>query len=236
MSRPMIRSELRAEVYRLLAESAGFYTDAGINQWLFDGVDEIAIKLEPIFADARMSVVANTNEYVLPDDLISIKKVLYKKSTDTNWAELIETTYERLFEENAGWESSTATSPSLYYWRQDTLGLYPNPTTAQTAPSYGVRIIYTCRPAEMADDTSITGLPDYTDRAVVRYAVMQARATDRDEKRKLATKAEYEEALAFAATLIDKQRKQHGPRLTPLSRSYRTYYYNRFPKTQMTTA
>ena len=161
MARPMTLAQMRTEVYARLGEQAGFYSDDNINQWLNDGVDDIVLRLEPVIADASIDIVSGTWEYLLPEDLISIKTVLTKDSDD-DWVNMFETTMEQLFRDDPAWESTTNGPPaSQWYWKENTLGIFPVPNTDITE---GLRIIYTCRPEEMTTDSAYTGLSSYFDR------------------------------------------------------------------------
>lgn len=231
MSRPMTRTQMLAEVRARLGETGtGFYTDAQINQWLADGVDEIALYLEPIVTTMTVDITAVTGsapytdqgEYLLPDSLISIKQVYFKDSTGKWTAPLTETTYEDLFDEQgADWESSTADPPWAYYWRQDIIGLFPKPSTTRTG---ALRILHTCRPAEMAADSATTGLPSYLDRACVLYALYRCRLKDRDDKRAGEAMAEFMAHVKRGSSKMNKPRKDHAPRIVPSQHAYRQYY------------
>lgn len=237
MSRPMTLAEMRTEVLTRLGEQAGFYTSANITQWLNDGMDDIALRLEPKVTSATLTTTANTTEYTLPENLISIKTVLYLDTsvTPNQYRELDETTYLALFRANASWENDTCTLiPHSWYWRPEmVIGIYPKPETGTTN---GLRIIYTCRPDEMVDDDDTTTLWDYLDRVCVLYAVKMARQKDRDEQRALVAKAEWTEAVAMASTLTNKHRKEHAPRLEPVGNTYRNYWYGRYPSFKAWTA
>lgn len=231
MSRPMTLAEMRTEVLTRLGEQAGFYTTANINQWLNDGMDDIALRLEPKVTSATLTTTNNQGEYSLPENLISIKTVLYLDTTPTpdQYRELTETTYLQLFRENPAWENDTCTLlPERWYWRPEMIiGVYPKPETGTTD---GLRIIYTCRPDEMTDETDVTTMWDYLDRVCILYAVMRARMKDRDDQRALMAKAEWTEAVALASTLTNKHRKEHAPRLEPSGNNYRNYWYGRYPR------
>jgi hypothetical protein len=219
MNRGQIRDEVRV---RLSETGTGFYTNAHINQWINDGIDDIALATEVIVTTATVDVVADLNEYLLPDALISIKQVHFKDS-NSDWHLLRETTYEDLFEQVPDWEdtSNTADPVDKWYWRQDVLGLYPIPSTTRSA---GCRILYTCRPSELTADSQNTGLPSYMDRAVVLYALYRARLKDRDQQGGAAALAEFNAEVNQLARKHNKSRKDHAPRLEPNQAPYRQYY------------
>lgn len=227
MSRPMTLTQMRSQVYTRLGESAGFYTDANITQWLNDGMDDIALRLEPLVVTATIDLVAGTQEYLLPDDLISIKAVLIKNA-DSAWVNLELTSFEELFRNNPDWEHDTRVSvPTMWYWRQDVLGIAPPPLTSRTS---GLRIVYTCRPEEMDADGDFTNMPSYLDRVCVLYAVYRALLKSRDEQRAILARAEFEKALDQAGQIINKHRKEHAPRLEPKQKGYRRWWYNQNPR------
>lgn len=229
MARPMDREAMRDEVYARLGETAGFFTDAQINQWLNDGMDDVALKLEPKVSSATLDTEDAKGEYELPDNLISIKTALYLDSSTDEWLPLSETTYLELFRSNPDWEHSTVTTiPTHWYWRPEgVIGVFPIPDNGTTG---GLRIIYTCRPDEMDEDTDTTTMPDWLDRVVVLYAVMRCRFKERDEKKALVARAEWERATDLASVLINKHRKEHGPKIQPKQRTYRSYWYGRNPR------
>lgn len=215
------RGELRTEILARLAERVGFFIASELNQWIQDAIDTISLQLEPLVVTSKTNLVADQGEYALPADLISVKQV-YLLTNSTDWVNVAETTYERLFEINPDWEGATATrTPTHWYWRQDTLGLYPEPSTAVTA---GLRILYTYRPAAMTGDSSTSGLPDWFDRALVMHVLYRCRLKDRDEPRAGAALSEFTKLVAEGGTRINKQRKQHAPRLQPNMQTYRGYY------------
>jgi hypothetical protein len=238
MSRPMTRTQMLTEVRARLGETGtGFFTDAQINQWLADGVDEIALFVEPIITTMTVDITAVTGsapyvdqgEYLLPDSLISIKQVYFKDS-NSKWTDpLNETTYEKLFAENgADWESSTGDPPHSYYWRQDIIGLFPKPSTTRSG---ALRVLHTCRPTEMSADANTTGLPSWLDRACVLYALYRCRLKDRDGQRAVEAYAEFNMAIKRAASKLNKQRKDHAPRIVASQRAYRQYYGRpRYPR------
>lgn len=224
----MTLEEMRNEVYARLGELAGFYTDANLTQWLNDGMDDIALNLEPKVTSATITTVASTTEYALPDNLISIKTALYYDSSAAQWRDMEETSYMELFHSNPGWESDeVALMPHKWYWRPEgIIGVYPKPTTGTTN---GLRIIYTCRPDEMVDDDDVTTMPTYLDRAVVLFAVFRAKLKDRNDEKAVIARAEWEKAVAAGAMLINKHRKEHAPRLESNQKNYRRWWYNRTP-------
>jgi hypothetical protein len=227
----MTLTQMRAEVYTRLGEQAGFYTDANLTQWLNDGMDDIAIRLEPKVTSSTLTTTASQIEYPLPDNLISIKTALYKdtNATPDAWVDLKEVTYLELFRMNADWEADTTPLvPTMWYWRPEyVIGLYPKIVAGTTD---GLRIIYTCRPDEMVDDTDTTTMPNYLDRTVVLYAVMRARLKDRDDQRAIVARAEWEKSVDMGSLIINKHRKEHAPRVEPRQTAYRTWWYNRTPR------
>jgi len=220
MARPLTLSTMTTEVYARLGETAGFYTDANIAQWLNDGMDDIALRLEPLLDDTTANLVDGTGEYAVPTGTISIHNVLVLDAS-SKWNNIPRTTFEALFRTNPSWESDAETRmPTYWYWRQSKIGFYPIPSTNVTN---GIKYIYTFRPTEMTAAANTTGMEDYLDRVVVLYAVFRARLKNQDEKRAMIARSEWERAVDQAATILNKHSKEHAPKLvidTAYSRRY----------------
>lgn len=205
-----------------MAESGGgFYTDAHVNQWLNDGVRDIAITIEPCVTTSTRATSTSVGEYSLPQDTISIKMAQYKDSAG-NWDNLEETTYQDLLTANPTFESETGL-PTHWYWRQNVIGLYPMPSATYSGAAK-LRILYSYIPTAMETGNATTGLDEFLDDAVVLFAVYRAYLKDRDTVRSQATAQEYGRALAEATIKINRHRKSHAPHLAPPTRSYRGYY------------
>ena len=215
----MTRTKMRTECYTRLAEATGFFTDANINQWLQDGVEDLAFRVEPLVNPAIADVANLVREYTLPNDLISVKFVLQFQTTA--WQMLTETTYDALFHKNPAWENDTGTTASEWYWRNDVIGLYPKPTAAISG---GLRIIYTYKPGAMSTDAATSGLPEWLDKAIVAYAIYRAFKKDRLDDKAMATWNEYMDLCNMAIQKMQKHRKEHGARFVPITKSYRQYY------------
>lgn len=229
MPTAMTRSGMRTEVLARLGETAGFFTTSDLNQWLQDGVDDLTQKLEPLIRSVTIDVVAASGQsallkgrYPVPTDILSIKRALYGGTGA--WANLQETNYEALFEADPDWEDDTTATPSHWYWYGDTVGLYPPPSTALTA---GFRLVYTYRPADMATDSSPSGLQAFLDRGVLLWALWRCYLKDKDERRGAMALKEYQAVVNDAGRLLNKHRKGHAPQLVPNTRPYRGYYQDR---------
>lgn len=210
-------------MYTRLAESgSGFYTDAEINQWLNDGVRDLAVAVEPSETSATVTTVADTREYRLPNDCLSVKRALYL-DTNSAWYALAETSWERLFEDDPDWENDDSGTPESWYWRQNVIGLAPAPDSDNDGAAH-LRILYTYIPSAMSGDSATTGMPEWLDDAVIMYAVRRGFLKDRDFERANAVAQEYSRALAEAAIKLNRHRKQHAPRLIPDMAPYRTYW------------
>jgi hypothetical protein len=204
-----------------LGETAGFFTDNQINQWLDDGVDDIAVDVEPLITTATVASVTSQEEYLLPTDHISVKKAFFLDSS-SNWNLLEATTWEDLFEASADWEDDDG-FPRLWYWRQDVIGIYPAPSSSYSGAGT-LRILYSYSPGAMASDAATTGLPAFLDRSVVLYAVFRCYLKDKDLQRASGTAQEYRHQIAEAKTKLNRPRKGHIPHLVPKQRAYRSYY------------
>lgn len=216
------RSALRTEVYTRLAENTGFFTDTQINQWLADGVEDYAIRAEPLVTPTVATILSGIREYQLPSDIISVKFVL--ELNGVNWDLLAETTYDALFHANPTWENSSALIATNWYWLSDRIGLYPKPSVQILS---GLKIVYSYKPGAMSGDAATTGLPEWADKAITAYAAYRACQRDRSRERASDFWNEYLDQVKVGVNKLAKHRKEHGAKFVPTTSHYRGYFGSR---------
>ncbi|MDR7528636.1 MAG: hypothetical protein QN130_12245 [Armatimonadota bacterium] len=232
----LTRAGLVAQVRQRLGENqTGFFADADIQRWLVEGVEDLAVKLEPVRAETTYDVTGvsgaapytGQSEITLSAATIAPREVLFKDSKGI-WQHLEEVQYEELFRARPDWESEKSDPPSRWYWRLTgsayVLGFHPKPSVTRAGAA---RVLASVRPTAMAADGDVTGLPDWLDKAVVVYAVYRARLKDRDDERAKLTWQEYTDLLNEAAHKINRPRMGEGPRLVHDARPYRLYWARR---------
>jgi hypothetical protein len=218
----LTRDQLRDEVYGRVGEVSGYFTDTQINLWLADAQEDVALRVEPLIVPATADLVDGQIEYELPTDHIAPHYVLVQHPDTNDWQHPLQlTTYEDLWNTNPTWEDDEAPTASLWYWRDCVIGITPKPEDNITG---GLKMIYSRRPTRMTADGNDTGMAAWLDRPVILYAVYRAYAKDKDERRALLAKAEYDEALRVGGQKLHKHTKDTVPRLVPMQRAYRAYY------------
>ena len=216
-------SSMRTEVRSRMAESgSGFFTDDQLDQWLMDGQRDVAVQVEPVITTATTATTDGTAEYELPSDVLSIRQVQYL-DTSSAWTLLAETTWEALFERDPNFENDDDGLPTQWYWRSQILGLYPAPSST-FAGAAKLRILYTYAPSPMTGGGDYSGMPDWLDDTIILFAVYRAYLKDRDFQRAQATAQEYSRGVSEAVLKLQRQRRQHAPRMQPNQNPYRRYW------------
>lgn len=225
---------LRAQVRARLGENqTGFFSDADINRWLVEGVEDLATKLEPLREELILDVTAvsgsapytGQGELALSATTIAPREVLFKDSTGV-WHLLREVMYDELFRLRPNWESDKSDPPEEWYWRIDStgqtrVGFYPKPSTTRAGAA---RVFATVRPTAMSVDADVTQLPEWLDKAVVVYALFRARLKDRDDERAKLAWQEYTDLLNGAAHKLNRPRRGEAPAIVVDTRPYRRYF------------
>jgi len=170
-----IRSELRAEIRRLIKDTSSDttrqrWTDAVLNNRIDWANEDVVVNTACLQSRITTDITSGTAEYTLPADFLYAQEIKYKNS-DGNWNMLQQITFRQLDLSDADWEGTNGT-PSHYYIRRNVIGLYPNPDTSRTA---ALRIDYVERPDDLAGDTSypynaVTSLYPFHDLVVLRVA------------------------------------------------------------------
>lgn len=168
----MTRSELRTLVRNLLAESAtGFYTDAKLNECLYESLIEAAKYTDYVRFVSTYTTTVGTAEYPLPAYFVFAKQVTWGANED----ELDYVTQEELSQSLSSWRNSGNGIPAYWYLGDNTgtFGVYPKPATADTITLYWHGI-----PDDFADDDAHPPLPVSLHRALAYKAAALAMQGD----------------------------------------------------------
>lgn len=191
-----LTTRLRA---KLDETTAGHWTDAQLQQWIFDGAKDAARKAEcNRDSYAGLTIVAGTQTYALTatgiKDLIRIHRVTYKSVGQTEHYPLDFADFNSY--DSMSWATTAQERPVLY----STWGFPPNLSIVlyPAPPDVGTLTIYYYRlpsNAVIADPSQNVELPQGWEELAVDYAVWSALLQDGDDRWQ-AYKALYDEHLA----------------------------------------
>lgn len=172
--------ELKESVKRAFGdESAVQITDADIVRWVSQGQEEIVRENEEIL-EARVTVdlVASQDEYPFPEDLLTLRSLKIKDSTQSVGYRLVNYMTLGQFELSVttfSGISSTGLASYVYTTYENTIFLFPVPASDITD---GMRLVYAKRPVMPVTDVDPLGLPLSYHMTLVKYCLVQAYELD----------------------------------------------------------
>ncbi len=152
----MTRTRIRALIRKRLGETtASFWTDAELNDWINDSMNDVAYETKCIKANGKIDTTAASTYTVSSSfsNYIAVNEVYIYQDGDT-WVKLKKTTRERLDRESTGWKSAESSVPQQYYWTldEDIIGLYPKPNSDNQGTEY-LEVYYSNNSTDMSSDS-----------------------------------------------------------------------------------
>lgn len=171
----MTRTRIRDLIRKRLGETtASFWTETELNDWINDGMRDIAYRTKCVKKDGTITTTSS-QEYTVSSSFPNYIAVLevYMYQDATTWVKLTKTSRERLDREQAGWKSADSSVPQEYYFskEEDVLGLYPKCNTLNQGTNY-LEVYYADDSTDMSSDSDTpTNIPFALQLAIVDFAV-----------------------------------------------------------------
>lgn len=185
-----LRLDLRSH---LDEASARQWSDGELNRWLNEGARDIARRTEVLQTTSNVAVVASTQQYAMPTDLIRCYRVEWRPTGDSSVYPL---EYRDFNSMDAVWWSQQTIStgdPAIFtLWGFPpslNIVLYPTPSRAGT-----LKVFYYRYPSERRTDSETLDIPEGWHDLAVLYAEYVALRKDGDQ-RWVEAKQIYEEKL-----------------------------------------
>lgn len=169
-----------------------WFTNDHIRAWLNEGARDFARRTRCSSSIVTWSTVANQQEYSLPSDFYQVD-TLYVSSTDRP---LTPTTIDIIVKR----QLNATGIPWEYYIRGDYIGLYPKPSSVETA-----RMLYFRTLQNMTGTDDTPDIPARFHDFLVPFAAMRALMMDEEEQRAVIHKAEYLENVDLALYALTQQ-------------------------------
>ena len=177
----MIVSDVKTRVKRTFGDEAGVQvTDADIVRWINDGQRAIARQNESILEKvATQNATLDEDEYALPADLLILHSVTFKASGELSYHHLKGLKRQDFDAFIDGWDGTelSSGSPTVYTIFANKLYLFPRPDAASTN---GIKIYYTRKPTDIANDGDSLDVPELYHEAILNYCLKQAYEVDED--------------------------------------------------------
>lgn len=196
----MIASEVATRVRRTFGDEASVQvTDDDIIRWINDGQEYVVIKNEGLMeAKATADITASVAEYPVPTDMsvlrsLSLQGTHLKQYTFNEFNEYIDG-----FAAPSGLNNYGQGVPICYMVYNNTITLFPTPSTSTTGALYVYYIRHPTPVATLADSLSV---PLQYHNAIVDYCLQQAYELDEDVMK-----------TQMKATQLDKQLQELNDR------------------------
>lgn len=165
----MLVSEIATRVKRQFGDEAGAQiTDADIIRWCNDAQREIAASNDLLQVIATTAVVAGTDQYTLPTDILTLRNVRYagvklRFLTPEESTTLI------------GTDTTTIGTPTHYSIFANKIDLFPAPDTTSAT---NLQLYYTRQPVDVTVVGDTPELPLKYHNRIVEYCIAQAYELD----------------------------------------------------------
>ena len=168
-------NDIKSRVERQFGDESGVQITADdIMRWINDGMLEIANKNQVLEAVGTNDIVANSPEYTIPPECLSIwtVKAYSRKVKFLSFEEANNTV------NNPDDYDSFQTGQPEYWWKWGSkIILYPKPGEAAVA---GLKIYFTKRPTVVTQLTDVPEIPLEYHPRIVEYCLAQAYELDED--------------------------------------------------------
>lgn len=177
----MIISDIKTRVKRAFGDESGVQiTDDDIKRWINDGQREIVMNNEGLLEKtATANIITDTQSYNLPVDLLILKAIHFKGSSDTAYRPLRGMTFTEFNEYIDGWDGATSVvgTPVSYTIHAGKIYLFPVP---DSDISSALKIYYQRSPTDIVNDGDTPDLPLLYHSVLVNYCLRQAHEMDED--------------------------------------------------------
>lgn len=190
--------ELRTDVRSHVDEqTAIFWEDTELDRWINEGLREVARRSETLQKQRSYTVENGKEAYPLPDDMLRIYRVEYKRTTD----HIMPLEFRPFNEMDSVWGYSrtrTGGSPEFYsiwsYPGSGGQGLYVTPVPSETL-SDGLRVFYYALPKQVVEDEDVAEIPAGWEDLIPLYVEYTARRKEASDNRWQEAKGLFEERL-----------------------------------------
>ena len=174
-------SDIITRVQRTFGDEAGVQlTTEDIIRFINDGVREIIYKNESLLQKtATANSVANQQDYSLPVDLLILRGISWKDSSETSYHKLKARSLNEFNEYIDGWDGTDYGNgvPVTYMVFEDQITLFPTPSTSTAA---AMKIYYQRSPTDVVASIDTPDIPSIYHEIIVKYCLQQAYEMDED--------------------------------------------------------
>lgn len=159
-------------------ESSVQVDDTDITRWVNDAQLHIVQNNEGLLeAVTTLDVVANTQDYALPADLLVLSGITFRNTGDLSYIHMRGHSFQEFNEYVDGWDGTMFGPgiPYIYTVFANTIKLFPAPDSSISA---ALKLYYNRKPATIVSDVDVVDLPLIYHNAVVNFCLQQAYEMD----------------------------------------------------------
>lgn len=194
----MLVSDIITRVQRLFGDEAGVQlTTDDITRFINDGVRTIVSRNEGLLqAIATQNSVAGQGDYVVPADLLILRKCLWKDTGDTAYLNIQFMSFNQFNELIDGWDGTSypKSAPVAYTFWQDTIKVFPFPAVSTSA---ALKIYYNRKPVDVVLASDTPDIPVIYHETLVKYVMTQAYEMDEDVDSTTMKQRDFDNSLNF---------------------------------------
>lgn len=222
----MIVSDILARVKRQFGDESGVQiTDTDIKRWINDGMRQIVQTNEGLLEKAgTTNLVANTQEYALPTDLLILKQITCKPFGFTVYTKMQGFSFTDFNNKVDAWQDGGNFKgiPQIFTIFAKNIILWPTPETSATD---GLKLYYNRIPTDVVNDSDTPEIPTLYHETLVDYCLQKAFEMDEDFEAVGVKAGEVNNQLATMRGRDDWKQQDTYPTITVLPEDDDGYYY-----------
>jgi hypothetical protein len=172
-------TNIASRIKTLFGDTAGVQvTDTIILDWINDAQREISMQHENLFQKtSTANLVAGTNSYALPADLLTLQGVQLKGSSTGVFYDLQFLSPEGVDQMYPNWQDPTDTGTPIYFFRGDAGQVVLIPTPA-TSVAGAIQYTYSRYTVDLVAIGNALDVPEYYHQTILEYCLMKAYEMD----------------------------------------------------------
>jgi hypothetical protein len=192
----MIVSDVITRVRRVFGDEAAVQVqDADIIRWINDGQIEIVKNNDSALQKIGfVDLVANQATYALPTDLLILRSLRYKYSTDLSFTNLRYKNMQEFDEVVDGWDGTAfgPAPPQVFTMYEGKAILFPTPDQSFVG---GLKVLYNQKPADVVGTSDAISLPLIYHNTIRSYCLWQASLLDDDRDPAILYRSDFQDDM-----------------------------------------
>lgn len=197
----MIVSDVIIRVRRIFGDEAAVQvTDDDVMRWINDGQVEIIKKNDgALQKTSLLNIVANQAQYTMPADLMILRSLRQKATSDLSFNTLKYMSIQQFDEAIDGWDGTALSTgtPQFFNVYEGKATLFPIPDASVTG---GLKVLYNQQPTTVTLTSDSLSLPLIYHNSIVKYCMWMASLLDEDHEPALMYRDDFQTDISMLQT------------------------------------